>query len=187
MAQLKDLHIEAKHWLYPSNLLSLLRFLLIIPGYLAIVRQQHLLVIALLVAVSLTDMLDGICARRLNQVTELGKLLDPLADKLAILAAIVGLVVSKQIPLWVIYPVVVRDIVILVGGYLILKRRPVVPPSNLWGKLMTSSVALVVLVYMLPLPGGVRWASFGLMLGLVIFSFVSYARVFVRFWRSPKS
>ncbi len=178
------MRIELRDWFYPSNLLSLLRLVFIIPGYQAIVRQQHGRTLVLLLAVALTDVLDGFLARRLGQVSELGKILDPLADKLAILAALAGLIVSQQLPAWILAPVLIRDTAILVGSWFLIRRRAIVPMSNIWGKLATNSVGLVVLLYLLPVHSNARLAGVGLMLALLLVSSLSYTRAFMHVWET---
>ena len=77
-------------------------------------------------AAMLTDALDGIIARKFNQITALGKLLDPLADKLS-LVTLLGLFVSDgQIPLWVLAIILVKEVTMVIGGGVALKRGIVV-------------------------------------------------------------
>jgi cardiolipin synthase len=75
-----------------------------------------------------SDWVDGFLARRLHQVSRLGELLDPLADRLYILATLVGLVLRHILPLWLALVIVGRDVVLGVG-LLLLKRRGIAPPQ----------------------------------------------------------
>jgi cardiolipin synthase len=75
-----------------------------------------------------SDWADGVLARRLNQYSDLGALLDPLADRLYILATLVGLVLRHIIPLWLALVIVGRDLVLGVG-LLLLNRRGIAPPQ----------------------------------------------------------
>jgi len=103
-----------------------------------------------------TDWVDGVIARRTGQVSELGKLLDPVADRLAIAAALVTLVVRDAFPLWAALLILVRDAVILVAGlYLLSKGRRI--DVRYLGKVATFSLMLGV-----PL---VAWGNFGLVIG----------------------
>ena len=83
------------------NILSFLR-LLGIPVFLwlALVAENDIAAVALLVASALSDWLDGILARRLGQITRLGQLLDPLADRLYIFATLSALLIRDIVPLW---------------------------------------------------------------------------------------
>ncbi|MEN9715463.1 MAG: hypothetical protein RJA35_930 [Actinomycetota bacterium] len=96
------------------NLLSFLR-LLLIPVFLwLILRHQGVLAIVLLAFSGLTDFLDGFIARKYNQVTRLGKLIDPAADRLYIFTTLIGLVVTGVIPAWLAAVIIARDVMLLI-------------------------------------------------------------------------
>lgn len=102
--------------------------------------------LAVLVIAGLTDWLDGKLARMLNQTSRLGALLDPAADRLYILATLIGLVVRDIIPLWLLILLVVRD-VFMTGVVAVLKRHG-------WGPLPVHFVgksATLCLLYAFPL------------------------------------
>ena len=94
-----------------------------------------------MLAGALTDFLDGFVARALNQVTDLGKLLDPVADKVGIIAIAAALVLAGDIPLWYAVLVALRDALILIGGSMIMKKRKVVVQSVWTGKFTVNFVA----------------------------------------------
>jgi cardiolipin synthase len=99
------------------NLLSLVRILLIPVFVILLVEERTRLTgFLLLGAVVATDWVDGVVARRTGQVTELGKLLDPFADRLAVAAALITFVVVGIFPLWAALLVLVRDGLILVAA-----------------------------------------------------------------------
>lgn len=108
-------------WTVP-NALSVLR-LLGVPLFLYLLLGPHenVWAVVVLVVSGFTDWLDGVLARKLNQLSEFGALLDPLADRLYILATLVGLVLRHVIPLWLAIVIVGRDVV--VGLMLPLLRR----------------------------------------------------------------
>jgi cardiolipin synthase len=94
------------------NLLSALR-LLLVPVFLwLILIDQNLLAFAVLAFSSFTDWLDGYLARKLNQMSRLGQLLDPAADRLFILASLLGLAITNQVPWWLVIVIVSRDILL---------------------------------------------------------------------------
>jgi CDP-diacylglycerol---glycerol-3-phosphate 3-phosphatidyltransferase len=105
-----------------------------------------------------TDWLDGYLARRLNQVTELGKFLDPLVDKVLILAPLMALVELRQIPAWTVFLILFRELAI--AGWRVNQTQ--VSGANWWGKLKTVSqiVAVSLLIAPLPLPVALVWASY---------------------------
>jgi cardiolipin synthase len=97
------------------NLLSLAR-LALVPVFLwLLVSERHLLAILVLAVAGLTDFLDGYFARRLNLMTKIGMLLDPVADRLYILATLIGLSITGHIPAWLAIVIIFRDILMLVS------------------------------------------------------------------------
>src|SRR5438552_8487299 len=103
------------------NVVSFFRILLI-PVFVVLILHHGTEAAGLLLlgAVVATDWVDGYIARRTGQVTNLGKLLDPVADRLALAAGLVALVVRHAFPLWAALLVIVRDALILLAGGAIL-------------------------------------------------------------------
>ena len=96
------------------NMLSFLR-LALIPVFLwLILRHEGAWAVALLIFSGFTDYLDGYIARKYNQVTRLGKLLDPAADRLYIFATLIGMVATGVIPLWLALVIIGRDVMLLI-------------------------------------------------------------------------
>lgn len=128
------------------NLLSVLR-LLLVPVFLwLLISERNLLAITILALASLTDYLDGIFARKFNQVTRLGQLLDPAADRLYIFSALVGLAITNHIPWWLVLVVVARDLM-LAAAYPVLATHGHGPlPVHYLGKAGTFA-----LMYAFPL------------------------------------
>jgi CDP-diacylglycerol--glycerol-3-phosphate 3-phosphatidyltransferase len=82
----------------------------------------------------ISDFLDGLTARRTGSISDWGKILDPLADKVGIAALVITLTVVGALPPWFLAVVVVRDLLIAAGGMILTKRLGTPPSSNLWGK-----------------------------------------------------
>lgn len=97
----------------------------------------------------LTDVIDGFLARRFNWITNLGKILDPLADKLMQCTVLVCMLIKKLIPAWLVFPFIIKEFLMLVGGLFIIKKRKVVVVSNIFGKITVVffyvAVALCIL------------------------------------------
>ena len=139
------------------NLLSLIRILAIPVIVLLLLRRgTEAAGLILLGVVVSTDWVDGYIARRTGQVTTVGKVLDPLADRLAIGSALVALVVRGAFPLWAALLVLVRDGLVLVGGAIVLLWRGVRLDVRPIGKAATFALMCGI-----PL---VAWSSFGLIL-----------------------
>ena len=127
-------------------MLSILRLLLVLVFLWLLIVDQFLIAFLVLMFASFTDWLDGFIARKFNQITSLGKVLDPSADRLFILATLIGLTVNEIIPAWLAIVIVARDILLLVG-YPISASHGYGPlPVHFLGKAATFA-----LLYALPL------------------------------------
>ena len=142
----KQLGVANSNWTIP-NALSAMR-LLGVPVFfwLIVVPQNDGLALAVLIVSSFTDWLDGYLARRLNQFSRLGELLDPLADRLYVVAALAALYIRDLLPLWVVAALVLRDVAMSLL-LIFLKRDGITGiPVHFVGKAATMN-----LLYALPL------------------------------------
>lgn len=122
------------------NLLSFLRLALVPVFLILLVEGQDLAALAVLALSGVTDFLDGYLARRLDQVSRLGQLLDPAADRLYILAAMLGLAWRGMLPWWIVGLILARD-VMLVGLAVVLARHGQhALPVNRVGKWATAAL-----------------------------------------------
>jgi CDP-diacylglycerol--glycerol-3-phosphate 3-phosphatidyltransferase len=100
-----------------------------------------------------TDWVDGYLARQLNQITELGKFLDPLVDKLLVLAPLLALVELQVVPAWGVFLVLARELTI--AGWRVnpsLQGNGEIQGANLWGKLKTITQIVAIALLIAPLP-----------------------------------
>jgi CDP-diacylglycerol---glycerol-3-phosphate 3-phosphatidyltransferase len=109
----------------------------------------------LFLVVAATDWLDGYLARRLNQVTELGKFLDPLVDKLLVLAPLLSFLVLGKIGVWGVFLILLRELT--VAGWRVNQTQ--VTGANGWGKAKTISQIVAIALIMAPLPA--PWPAIG--------------------------
>lgn len=107
----------------------------------------RLIAVILFIAASLTDLLDGYIARHYNQITKLGKLMDPLADKILVTAALVCLVSLGQIPAWIVVLILAREFIVSIFRTMAASDGIIIAAS-IWGKLKTISqmIAIVLLL-----------------------------------------
>lgn len=101
------------------NVLSMLRLALVPVFLLGILAGEDAFALLVLIVSSVTDYLDGVIARRFNQISRLGQLLDPAADRLFIFAALIGLAVRGVIPWWLGAVIVGRDVVLVILGVIL--------------------------------------------------------------------
>ena len=127
-------------WTIP-NVLTIIRMILI-PVFVVLFFKGHkMAALAVFCAASLTDMLDGYLARKLNQITDFGKLFDPLADKLMVLTAMVLQTFWGPLPLVAVIIVAAKELVMVLGGVFMLSKNVVVY-SNYVGK--SAQVGFIV-------------------------------------------
>ncbi len=172
-----------REFVTPSNILSLTRLVLAIPFALVMLSSlpsARIWGAIILVVGGLTDRYDGILARRYGQETELGRILDPLADKIGLGTAAVVFLVLGELPLWFVIALLARDLLILAGGMVLKARSGAVFPSHIAGKIAVGTMSLLLFVILLggpSVPATVLiWAS----TALLLWSFLVYASVFFR-------
>ena len=120
-----------------------------IPGTLLGISNTYWVLNIIFIIASLTDKLDGSIARKYNLVTDFGKFLDPIADKILVLSALVMLVEFGKIPAWI--PIIVLSREFLVSGYRFVaaQNSGKVISANIWGKVKTVTQMLAIILIML--------------------------------------
>lgn len=136
-------------WITVSRLLGVPLLLVLLQ---APTNPQRWWAMAIFLVAAGTDWLDGYLARRLNQVTELGKFLDPLVDKLLVLAPLLLLVELNQVPAWGVFLIVAREITIAGWRVNPALQGGAVPGANLWGKAKTVVQIAAIALLIAPLP-----------------------------------
>ena len=135
------------------NALSIFRIILIpIFLYLIFIHgvEEKIWALVVFVVASLTDLLDGWSARKLGQVTSLGKFLDPMADKFLVISALIAFVIlDPLIPVWMILIIIFRDILLTVMRYLAIRRKSILKTTRI-GKIKTAfqmiSIIIIIMV-----------------------------------------
>jgi CDP-diacylglycerol--glycerol-3-phosphate 3-phosphatidyltransferase len=133
-----------------SNCISFLRIFLAIPLWFLLERlgesKYRAMALAVCLLAYLTDITDGYLARKFGEVTELGKIIDPFADKVVVSAIVIKLFLLGLIPCYYFFLVIGRDILIFVGGILLSKKIGRVLPSNYLGKITVIFIGLVIVL-----------------------------------------
>lgn len=147
------------------NKLTIFRMILIVPFVLlllgnangwgwfeamfgGILEYVDYIAVAIFIIASLTDLLDGKIARKYNLVTNFGKFMDPLADKLLVCSALICLVEMKRLDAWIVIIIIAREFIIS-GFRLVASDNGIVIAASYWGKFKTTFQMIMVVVLML--------------------------------------
>jgi CDP-diacylglycerol--glycerol-3-phosphate 3-phosphatidyltransferase len=165
---------------YPSNQLSLFRLMLVGPTVYYLLHDDRSGKALLLLALGMaTDAVDGPLARRRGEVSDLGKVIDPIADKLTLDAVAVALSMRRGFPWWITRLLLVRDAGIVAGSVLIFRRSTYVTPSIYSGKVTTAMLSAALLLYLLNVqPWGRR-----MVIATLVPLAVSWSEYGWRFWQ----
>ena len=167
------------------NALSLVRIFLVpvlVVFLIVVPRPYNLWAAAVFLAAVLTDWLDGRIARSMRQVTTLGKLLDPVADKLLIAASLISLVQVDRVPAWMVVLIVCRDLAITGLRGIAASQNVIIQASDFGKATMIAEVIAVALLI-------VNWPAASIALGqailmvAILLSLTSGAIYFRKFWR----
>ena len=145
--------------------------------------SPELFALGIFLVAAATDLIDGYFARRWKQVTTVGTLLDPIADKLLISAALISLVAIQRLPAWMVILIIGREFAVTGLRSIASSSGYTIRASDLGKTKMVTQVAAIALVI-----AGIRWprlAAYGqlAMWAVVLFGFVSAAAYFGKFWR----
>lgn len=170
------------------NLLSVFRIVLL-PVFVTVFilaepRYYYWLAIILIVS-GLSDILDGIIARKFNQVTQLGKFLDPLADKLTVATVLACLAFLHPQVLFVLVVYVLKEL-LMGGGFLLLSKKKIALESSKWFGKMATVVTYIVMFLLIIIPNiSDTWMIVlnTLVVAVTVFAFVMYAADFVKICR----
>ena len=159
------------------NKLTIFRCFLIIPFVVLFLMGYDLIATIIFVVASFTDFLDGNIARKYNLVTNFGKFMDPLADKLLVCSALICLVEMGRLEAWIVLIIIAREFIIS-GFRLVASDNGVVIAASYWGKFKTVFQMVMVIVLMLNFQNSIMiiigevlvWIS----LALTVISLVDY-------------
>ena len=147
-------------------------FILLVPRFL----YFKWIALAIFIVASLTDLLDGKIARKYNLITNFGKFMDPLADKLLVCSALIAMSSLGVIPAWITIVIIAREFIIS-GFRLIAAENGVVIAANYWGKFKTVSQMVMIILLILNFGGVFEiltqifvWVS----LALTVISLITY-------------
>ena len=130
---------------------------------------------ALFIIASLTDMLDGKIARKYNLVTNFGKFMDPLADKLLVCSALICMIELRELPAWMVIVIISREFIISCFR-LVASDNGVVIAASYWGKFKTTfqMIGVVLLIFNIPVLSTLTTIIVWIALALTVISLVDY-------------
>jgi len=131
-----DYRVLTTFWTVP-NLITVLRFGLVPVFVWLVVSDHYAWATLVLVILGATDWIDGYAARRLNQISTVGKWLDPVADRLALIVVAIVFVADGIAPAWLVYSIVIPDVVLIINAWVLFRGNPHLAVSNL-GKIRTA-------------------------------------------------
>lgn len=166
------------------NWLSILRLILIpvfIIIYFSDIQFSGAIAAAVLVFSGITDVSDGIIARKFNLTSAIGKILDPLADKLTQATICVCLVISNAAPRWILYILIAKEFIMIIVGAEFIRKGKELMSSKWFGKLGTVLFyAVMVLIIAVKPPMSIVIIMLSVVLAFMVFSFIMYIPLFFK-------
>lgn len=171
-------------WNIP-NALSVLRILLIIPFMALYLAGHEYWAFGVLLLSGATDMLDGFIARRYNQITDCGKLLDPLSDKLTQVSVVVALACRYKELMPLALLCLVKEVCQAIGSIILLRRKSKVRGSRWFGKLSTIMfyACMLVMVLWSDAPASARWILVSVASLCMLLAFIGYFHLYIQIRR----
>ena len=178
----RNSHTTAARIVTVPNILSVSRIVLLPIVLLLLFKRQNTSAVAVMLVSWSTDALDGYFARKLGQVSNLGRVLDHLVDKVWVGSVLATLVFIRNLPLLLAAAVILRDLLILAGSGVIMKARGLFVQSDVVGKITGCAFALMIIFYTLEVPALMEYKSAVdfVVTVLVVVSFLNYVTVFLR-------
>ena len=131
------------------NILTIIRFILIPYIYMSVISRHYLTALIIFTISAITDILDGYIARKYNYITDIGKLIDPLADKLTQISLLLSLAILKLLPWWIFAIVFIKELVLVISASVLYSKKDVVVYSVWYGKLATTLFYLAIICSLL--------------------------------------
>ena len=133
------------------NIVTLMRLIILPFVLVSLNKEQNVQAFILILIAGFTDVLDGFLAKILHQATTIGKILDPIVDKIFVVTILIYLYVYRSFPVWGFYIIIALELLIIIGGYWLIMKHHKIPSSNIPGKIAVIFVSLATYLYVIDL------------------------------------
>lgn len=131
------------------NIVTMLRLIILPFVLVSLNRHQNNQAFILILFAGFTDVLDGFLAKVLHQATTIGKILDPVIDKIFTITVLIYLYIYRGFPAWAFYIIIVLELLILIGGYWLIMKHHRIPSSSFYGKIAVIIISLAMYFYII--------------------------------------
>jgi len=142
---------------YIPNYLTILRLICVPIIFTSIILEKYLVAFIIFILASLTDVLDGRIARKYNLISDWGKLMDPLADKITQISTIGALIIKNIIPFWILIIITLKELAMIIVAFILYKKKIVTVHSKWYGK--TATVLFFIAIVLSLLSKSFAWLS----------------------------
>ncbi|MEO0136453.1 MAG: CDP-alcohol phosphatidyltransferase family protein [candidate division WOR-3 bacterium] len=160
-----------------SNLITLFRFFLLPVMIYFLIRKDRITAFVIMLIALLSDVIDGYIARKFHQESELGRVLDPLCDKISLVVILLTLLLINAVPIWAVIMIALRDILIIVGSYILLRSKRKVYKSNILGRITGFLFGVMILAFTLEFKA-VGMAALYISIPFMLGAFITYCQRF---------
>jgi len=168
------------------NIVTAIRLVILPFVLISLNKGENIQAFILILVAGFTDVLDGFLAKILHQATTIGKILDPVVDKIFTVTILIYLYLYRGFPLWAFYLIIGLEIVILFGGYWMIVKHHKIPSSNLCGKIAVVIISIAMYLYVIEIDSINCFCIFGInmkilmvILGVILLFFATIRYGFI--------